>query len=48
MKKIAISDVPDKILEIIDKAIPGGEIKEAEKGVIYEIEKIVDSVKITY
>jgi len=35
MKKIAISDIPDKILEIIDKVIPCGEIKEAEKGIIY-------------
>lgn len=42
MKKIAVSDVPAKILKALDEAVPGGKIKEAEKGVIYEIEKIVD------
>ncbi len=49
--KIAISDVPENIMEAVNDAVPGGKVKEAEKEVhgkkvVYEIEKIVDGKEI--
>ena len=48
--KIALSEVPIKVLEAANKAVPGGEVKDVETEVedgelIYEVKKVVDSVK---
>jgi uncharacterized membrane protein YkoI len=49
-EKAPLSEVPAKVLESVNKAVPGGEIKEVEKevedgAVIYEIKKVVDGVE---
>ena len=46
-EKIDPDDVPDKVMKAVEKKVPGGTVKEAEKEtigrkVIYEIEKVVD------
>jgi uncharacterized membrane protein YkoI len=49
-EKIPISDVPAKVLEAANSAVPGGEVtgaeKEVENGVlIYDVVKVVDGVE---
>jgi len=49
-EKVALSDVPAKVIEAANKAVPGGEIEEVdmeeEDGeIIYDVEKIVDGVE---
>ncbi|MBC8230704.1 PepSY domain-containing protein [bacterium] len=48
--KVALSQVPTKVLEAANKAVPGGEVKDVETEVedgelIYEVKKVVDGVK---
>jgi hypothetical protein len=49
-EEVALSDVPAKVIEAANNAVPGGEIEEVEKEtedgvVIYEVEKVVDGVE---
>ena len=49
--KIDVKDVPANVMEAINKAVPGGKVKEAEKEMygkklIYEVEKIVDGKEV--
>ena len=49
-EEIPLSDVPARVLEAANKAVPGGEVKEVEKElrdgvVIYEVEKLVDGTE---
>ena len=49
-ENVPLSDVPAKVLEAANSAVPGGEITEVEKEVedgevIYDVEKVVDGVE---
>ena len=42
-EKVTLSDIPAKVIEAANKAVPGGEITSVE--IIYEVEKVVDGVE---
>ena len=49
-EKVTLSDVPIKVIEAANKAVPGGEITAVEKEeedsqIIYEVEKVVDGIE---
>ena len=49
-EKVALSDVPAKVIQAANNVVPGGEITGVEKDeedgqVVYEVEKVVDGVK---
>jgi len=42
-EEVSLSDVPAKVIEAANKAVPGGEITAVE--IIYEVEKVVNGIK---
>lgn len=49
-EKIAVEEIPANVMEVVDRVVPGGTIKKAEKRekkgkVAYKVKKVVEAGK---